>query len=119
MLALSAGTFTGIIAPATAKPQPVPSTHITIDVPDGYEVAKAFGGFANPATGASIAVVELPPQAFVDFKSADFAAKLAASGFADVAPGKLNFPSDHIYVTAEQASPSGPVSKFVLIFTDA
>ena len=97
----------------------MPSTRISIDVPEGYEAAKPFAGFINATTGSSIVIAEMPAEAFTQFKGADFAGKLASSGFANVVPGKLNVAADHIYITAEQASPAGAVSKFLLIFADA
>ena len=105
-------------AQVSAKTQAVPSTRITLDVPDGFEVSKQFGGFINPNSGASVVIVELPAPAFADFKSADFAKKMASNGFANVKPGKLKFPGEYIYITAEQATQAGAFSKFLLIFAD-
>ncbi len=105
--------------PASARPMQVPATRIALDVPEGYEVAKQFPGFINENTGASIVSVEMPAAAFADFQKADFAAKLATNGFANVKPGKLPFPGNHIYVTAEQATAAGAFAKFLMIFADA
>ena len=117
--AAAASLFLAPQAPVCAKTQQVPATRVTIDVPEGFAAAKPFAGFINAKSGASIVIVEMPPQAFVDFKKADFAAKLAASGFANVAARQLSYPAEHIYITAEQATGGGAVSKFLLIFADA
>ena len=109
----------GATLPVSAKMMQVPATRIAIDVPEGYEVAKQFPGFINERTGASIVSVEMPAVAFSDFQKAGFAAKLASNGFANVKAGKLSFPGDHIYVTAEQATAAGAFAKFLMIFADA
>lgn len=113
------GIFAGHSFAVDAKPMQVPATRIALDVPDGFEVAKQFPGFINESTGASIVSVEMPAAAFADFKKADFAAKLATNGFANVKPGTLSFATDYIYVTAEQATSAGAFAKFLLIFGDA
>ncbi len=105
--------------PASAKMQQVPASRITLDVPDGYSVSKQFPGFINETTGASVIAVEMPAAAFADFKKDDFAAKLAANGFANVKAATLPFKGEHIYVTAEQATAAGAFAKFLLIFHDA
>lgn len=104
---------------AAAKPLQVPSTRISLDVPEGFAVSKQFPGFINESTGASIVTVEMPAAAFAEFKKADFAGKLAANGFANVKPGQISFPGEHLYATAEQATAAGAFSKFLLIFADA
>ena len=104
--------------PVLAKTEQVPATRIALDVPAGYTAAKKFSGFINETTGASIVVAEMPAAAFAEIKT-DFAAKLASNGFANVTPGKLSMPGEHIYLTAEQATAAGAVSKFLLIFADA
>ncbi|MEQ1671118.1 MAG: hypothetical protein ABL893_09700 [Hyphomicrobium sp.] len=103
---------------ALAKTLQVPSTRITLDVPDGFAPSKQFPGFINENTGASIVTVEMPAAAFADFKKADFASKLASNGFANVKPGQLQLAVEHIYATAEQATAAGAFSKFLLIFAD-
>lgn len=110
-----ASLATPLSRPAAAEQRAIPSTHISIDVPDGFEEGKGFTGFVNPLSGASIVALEMPAHAFTELTSEAFFKKLQNSGFAKVERGKLERADHHLFLTAEQATAVGPVSKFLLI----
>ncbi|MEL6478523.1 MAG: hypothetical protein AAFR17_14435 [Pseudomonadota bacterium] len=51
------------VATAQAEPVTLPGTSITIEVPEGFEVAREFSGLQNPETSASFLIATLPAEA--------------------------------------------------------
>lgn len=76
--------FLGLILAAGVQAAPVPGTSVTLEPPAGFALSDRFAGFMAPASGASIAVSELPGR-FAELRAAFLDdARLRAQGMTRV-----------------------------------
>jgi hypothetical protein len=94
---------------------------IAVDLGDAFTPSDRFSGFVDKSTGASFAVIELPPSAYDRLKTIpDSKEALANEGFSGTEKAELKGrEGTFIYLVGEQKTPAGDVAKFVLIFTES
>ncbi len=92
--------------------------------PVAFEVPDDFNDVAGPqpllhedASGISVEVSELPPQALQEFKGPQFLEFLASQGYTHAAyeNGALKRSDPHTYVLADAMGKQGPESRFILV----
>lgn len=91
---------------------------VTFDVPDDFAtVAGPPAYLREDATGITVEVSELPPQAFQEFKGDQFLEFLKSLGYANpaYAEGALKRTDTHTYVLADAKGAQGPESRFLLV----
>jgi hypothetical protein len=59
-----------LVSSASAQLVAVPGTHVALAPPQGFTLARDFGGFENKRGGSSITVEEMPPAAAADIVAA-------------------------------------------------
>jgi hypothetical protein len=102
--------------PLSAQTMQAPNSRVIIDLPAGFVASKQFSGFMNEKMGASIVVVEFPPEAYSQMVLGMTPDALAARGMQKAVIGKLDTRTgDHVYIRAEQAAGGMAVQKFMLI----
>lgn len=62
--------FAATAALAEGTVQTVPGSRVQLAPPEGFEPAVEFTGFAAPASGSSIVITEMPPEAFAELDGA-------------------------------------------------
>ncbi|RUP11048.1 hypothetical protein [Hyphomicrobium sp.] len=91
---------------------------VAFEVPDDFKVA-ADGApvIQQDASGITVKVGELPPQALHEFKGQAFLDFLGSLKYtnATYAPGALKRLGPYTYVLADAKGPRGPESRFLLI----
>ena len=113
LLALPLATASGIAAPAQA-----PGSRLVLDVPEGFAAAPTFSGFIHTPTNATILLLEVPASAYSEMKRGLSPETLTGQGMSQVESRALEREGEHVYVTAEQATPAGPFAKFILLFRE-
>lgn len=108
------------VAPANATFRQLPEGRIAIDLSDAFTPSGDFSGFVDKSTGASFAVIELPASAYDKLKTIpDSKEALANEGFSGTEKAELKArQGTFIYLTGDQETPAGAVTKFVLMFTE-
>ena len=91
---------------------------VVFEVPDDF--ASAAGqppSLHEDASGITIEVSELPPQALQEFKGPQFLEFLASRGYTNAAyeNGALKRSDPHTYVLADAVGKQGPESRFLLV----
>lgn len=104
---------------ATAEVMQAQNSRVAIDMPTGFEPAKQFSGFQNDALQASFVIIDMPDVAFDQIKAGMTPQAMATKGVQNARAGSLARPEPYVYFTGEQASPLGPVAKFILVFRDS
>lgn len=96
---------------------------VAFNVPDDF---KEVAGASTPtihqdASGITVEVSELPPEALEDFRGQQFLDFLASLKYtnASYAAGALNRTDRYSYVLADAIGAQGPESRFLLILGDA
>lgn len=65
LIALGLALLPALLQPATAKePLAIAGTTVTLAPPDGFTPSTQFSGFENKESGASVLVIEFPPEAY-------------------------------------------------------
>lgn len=113
VLTLWLASASGIAAPAQA-----PGSHLVLDLPEGYAASPTFSGFVHRPTGVTILLLEVPASAYPDMKKGLSPETLSRQGMSHVQTGTLEREGEHVYVTAEQATPAGSFTKFILLFRE-
>ncbi|MFV0298344.1 MAG: hypothetical protein ACK5JT_19755 [Hyphomicrobiaceae bacterium] len=101
--------------PGVAREQQAPSSHVVLDLPDGYKPSQLFSGFTDDALGVSIIVLELPGEAYEKVSKGLTADALAAKGVKDAKPMQLTRPQPYVYMRAVQATDRGEYEKRLLV----
>jgi hypothetical protein len=111
----------GLAAPqcANAEVMQPQNSRVAIDVPAGFVVSKQFAGFQNEALQASFVVIDMPDAAFDQIKAGITPEAMAAKGVLNAQLGTLARADPYVYFKGEQASPMGPIGKFILVFREA
>jgi hypothetical protein len=96
---------------------------VALEVPDDF---KAVAGATTPsihqdASGITVEVSELPPEALEEFRGQPFLDFLASLKYTNAAyaAGALNRTDTYSYVLADAVGAKGPESRFLLILGDA
>jgi hypothetical protein len=103
---------------ASAEVMQAQNSRVAVDVPAGFEVSKQFAGFQNEALQASFVIIDMPEAAFDQIKAGITPQAMAAKGVQNAQLGTLARAEPYVYFTGEQASPLGPVGKFILVFRE-
>jgi len=91
---------------------------VAFDVPEDFtDAAGPPPSLHEDASGITIEVSELPPQALQEFKGPQFLEFLASRGYTNAAyeNGALKRNDPHTYVLADAAGKQGPESRFLLV----
>jgi hypothetical protein len=91
---------------------------VSFDVPDDFkEVAGKIPSLHEDASGITVEVSDLPPEALHEFKGPAFLEFLASLGYtnATYAAGVLKRTDAHTYVLADAKEAQGPESRFLLV----
>lgn len=112
-MALLLASASGIAAPAQA-----PGSRLVLDVPEGYAASPTFSGFVHTPTGVTIILLEVPASAYPEMKKGLSPETLSGQGMSQVETGSLDREGEHVFVTAEQATPAGRFAKFILLFRE-
>ncbi len=113
-----------VLAFALAGPGPavgaaavnVPGTRVSLMPPEGFELSRDFSGFANPASGSSIVVTEMPAGAFAQVSTA-FTPGTRFRGMAISARDELTVDGHPGFlIEATQEAGQTTFQKWVLIF---
>jgi hypothetical protein len=65
LIAFGLALLPALLQTAAAKePVAIPGTTVTLAPPDGFTSSTQFSGFENKETGASVLIVEFPPEAY-------------------------------------------------------
>jgi hypothetical protein len=117
-LATAAFILVAVTPQAEAAFRNSPNGRIAIDLGDAFAPAETFSGFVDKSTGASIAVIDLPADAYDKLKSIpDSEEKLADEGFSGTQKAELKGrEGTFFYLVGKQKVPAGDITKFVLIF---
>jgi hypothetical protein len=119
LLLVAMGAFA---IPALSRNIQAAGSKVMLDVPNGFVPATQFSGFTDPKTNASIVILDMPPQAFVEMSKDPDAAKglaFAQKGIKNIVPAELKRPDKHFFFRGEQETPAGDYAKFMLIFGSA
>ncbi|CFX33996.1 exported protein of unknown function [Candidatus Filomicrobium marinum] len=104
---------------ASALPQQALNSRVVLDLPEGFEPSPLFSGFTNENLGVSYVIFETPHEAYDELISGFTAEGLAKRGITSVERGTLPRTDDHIYIRAQQTSPTGTYEKFFVVFRTA
>jgi hypothetical protein len=117
LVAFSAAAASSAYATKKAVAGPV-----SFDVPDDFVLtAGPRPSLHEEASGITLEVSELPPQAVQEFKGNTFLEYLLSLGYthAAYAKGALNRTDAHTYVIADAKGKNGPESRFLLVISGA
>lgn len=65
LIAFGLALLPALLQPAAAKePAAIPGTTVTLAPPEGFAPSTQFSGFENKESGASVLVIEFPPEAY-------------------------------------------------------
>jgi hypothetical protein len=108
------------ICPAQATFRQPLNGRIAIDLGPSFTRTNRFSGFVDESARASIAVIDLPADAYDKLKVIpESEENLANEGFAGTQKAELKGRKDpYIYLVGPQKRPTGDVTKFVLIFRE-
>lgn len=115
VLAVLSLAFAGAADAATKKATVGP---VSLEVPDDFKaIAGQIPSIRQDASGITIEVSELPPEALHEFKGTQFLEFLASLGYANAAyaDGGLKRTDPHTYVLADAKGAEGPESRFLLV----
>lgn len=101
-----------------AAPRQAPGSRVVIELPEHFTPSNLFTGFSSDTTGATVVILELPGQAYDEMRAGFTPEALARQGVRNATSAKLPRPDDHLFMVAEQTSPSGDVAKFFVLFRD-
>lgn len=116
LLAVIAMIFSGAPNAFAAKKMIVGP--VTFEVPDDFKAAAGDSpSIHQDASGITVEVGELPPQALHEFKGQAFLEFLGSRGYANpaYAEGALKRGDAYTYVLADAKGPRGPESRFLLV----
>ena len=114
---LAAGVSIAATAPALATKDAVIGP-VSFTVPDDFvTAARPRPSLYEAASGITLEVSELPPQALQQFKGEAFLEYLTTLGYenAAYANGALKRTDTHTYVLADAKGKDGPESRFLLV----
>jgi hypothetical protein len=95
------------------------SSYVVLDLPKSFQPQTRFAGFFSKDAGATIMVLDLPRDAYMQFTNR-FDKELENKGYSEVRHGKLHGrKDDHLFFFARQHTPVGQFDKYLLIFRDA
>ncbi len=113
----------GVAVPSALATKKAIVGPVAFDVPDDFStVAGPPPSLHEDASGVTLEVSELPPQALGEFKGAEFLAFLASLGYTNAAygpEGALKRGDTHTYVLADAKGAQGPESRFLLVLGGA
>jgi hypothetical protein len=95
---------------------------VAFEVPDDFaSVAGQPPSLHEEASGITVEVSELPPQALQEFKGPQFLEFLASRGYTNAVyeKGTLKRSDPHTYVLADAVGKQGPESRFLLVLGGA
>lgn len=101
---------------ASAETIAPPGSALALDPPDGFMLSTAFAGFEDRSRGASVVLVELPPEAFAAMQAG--LSDEALAGKAIHLTGRERFATglgDGLLLTATQEEMGMQVSKWMLL----
>lgn len=105
-------------AACAERVQQAPSSRVAITLPDGFEPAQLFSGFAHEAHGVSLVVVEMPGSAYDSVANGLTPEALAGKGVLKAATARLRRADPHVYMRGEQSSAAGDYAKFFVLFRE-
>lgn len=119
-LTVAAMALLATLSPGEAAFRQPPGGRIAVDIGAGFKPSDKFSGFVDASTGALMAVIDLPAEAYDRLKTIpDSEEGLANEGFSGTAKAELKGRQGaYVYLVGKQAKPDGDITKFVLIFKD-
>ena len=118
ILALAATCLSSAIAWA-AEPVFPPGSRIGLAPPEGMEVSKRFTGFENPAKGAAITLVEMPPEAYSQLEAGLTPEALKAQGLTLMGREETTIGGkDALVIAGQQSDGRITVRKWLLLARD-
>lgn len=107
------------IQSAEARNMKAGNSYVVLDLPESFKSQTRFAGFFSKDSGATIMVLDLPREAYVQFTNR-FDKELENKGYSEVRRGKLNGRHDeHLFFFARQHTPVGQFDKYLLILRNA
>jgi hypothetical protein len=119
---LAALAFSFAAAPSALAMKKTVVGPVSFDVPDDFkDVAGKVPSIHEDASGVTVEVSELPPEALHEFRGPAFLEFLATIGYTNAAyaEGALKRSDTHIYVLADAKGAQGPESRFLLVLGGA
>ena len=74
------GMLLSLVSRVQAAPIAVPGTSVSLEPPAGFMVAENFAGLENTASGSSITINELPPEAYAEISTVFSSSESAREG---------------------------------------
>lgn len=103
-IAFGLALLPALLQPAAAKePTAIPGTTVTLTPPDAFTPSSQYSGFENKKTGASVLVIEFPPEAYD---------QIAPTLFGNLEQAKTEFAKRQIKVEtlSEVDTPNGKIT---------
>jgi hypothetical protein len=117
-VAITAAALVTVASPSAFATKKAVIGPVAFDVPDDFNLAAGPPpSLHEDASGITLEVSELPPQALNEFKGQTFLEFLASLGYTNAAfaNGALKRTDTHTYVLADAKGKQGPESRFLLV----
>lgn len=116
VMAMLAAILLAAHVTVAAERQAVPGTRVSLAPPAGMTLSRAFAGFEDRDTGASIVVTEFPAEAYAQLSAAMTAENLATRAISDVRTEQVSVDGHAgVYVDAVQTARGTRFAKQFLI----
>src|SRR5258707_866525 len=119
--AIATAVFTLLAAPARAADPAYPlGSHIGLVVPGTMKPSTGFRGFEDRDAGASLLIIEIPPQAYADVEKQISTAALKSQGMTEDKRETLALKSGNgLLVSGDQALDNKKARKWIFLSSTA